>query len=146
MLIYWKLSLIMILYFTKSCSGNNLKQYQCFGMKSNLGSMSKFSDRLALFRINASCSGRDKAWGVRTRRPAGVDSMMSPVWRLIMKPIKVNVLLSALKKRYGWGLQTAESYSFACLLLNGTSALFRLLVTRIVEIKHVIHVKTIYNR
>jgi len=33
-----------------------------------------------------------------------------------------------------------------CLLLNGTSALFKLLVQRIVEIKQMRHIKTIWNR
>jgi len=37
-------------------------------------------------------------------------------------------------------------HSMTCLLLNGTSALFMLLVPRIVEIEHMRYVKTICNR
>jgi len=36
--------------------------------------------------------------------------------------------------------------TFVCLLLNGTSSLFRLLVPRTVEIEHMRHVKTICDR
>ena len=68
-----------------------------------LGSWSKFSLRLTRLRINASCSWRGKACGVRIACVRG--SRMSPVCGLMLNPMNVNEFPSSLKNRYGCGLQ-----------------------------------------